>query len=374
MENETNPRLLQVSATLDKRLGGPPTVVWELNPHLNQSFDHEIFVFGKTDSVSRNMKTFPTILDNRFGLIRRPMKSQYRERIVNANILLIHGFYLFSTLYAVAISKSKNIFLMPHGSLEAYQEKKSKFRKLLFRFAMKIALGDRSLRILVASESEVNSVYALFPNWRINKVGLGIPDEIAYGNNSFTEKHQPLRLLCFSRIAEKKRIDLCLQALAELNKLDQRYLLTIAGTGDPDLIHELHSLCKNLDLESYVTFRGHLADEIEIRSLFEESDILLLPSENENFAIAVSESIGFSVPVIVSKFVAMHDFVDEHSTGVTLNELSLPALVDAILKVEQNYSYFRDNCENSRGLLSWTNVSRNWIKVLIDSGFSSDEK
>jgi glycosyltransferase involved in cell wall biosynthesis len=239
---------------------------------------------------------------------------------------------------------------------------------------MKIALGNRSVKILVASEPEVKSVAALFPNWIINKVGLGIPDGIAYGKNNLTNNHQPLRLLCFSRIAEKKRIDMCLQALAELNKRDQKYTLTIVGTGNPELIEELQLLCKKLDLVSNVIFRGHISDEIEIRSLFEESDIFLLPSENENFAIAVSESIGFSVPVIVSKFVAMHDFVDEYSTGLTLVELSIPAIVEAILRIEQNYSHFRDNCENSRGLLSWTNVSRNWINALMDSEFSSDGK
>lgn len=370
LEYKTKPKLLQVSATLDKRLGGPTSVVRELKPYFNHEFEHEIFVFGKSDFVSHKIETIPTIMGNRYGLFPFPVKSQLRKRIANADIIIIHGFYLFSTLFSVAVSKTRNIFLMPHGSLEAYQERKGKFRKRLFRLAMKVALGNRTMQFLVASEAEVESVSALFPNCRINIVGLGIPDVIAYGKNKVTDKHQPLRLLCFSRISEKKRIDLCIQALAELNKREDRYLLTIAGTGDPVLVQKLQALCKKLDLDNHVDFRGHLADEVEIRSLFEESDIFLLPSENENFAIAVSESIGFSVPVIVSKFVAMHDFVDEHSTGVTLVDLSIPALVEAILEVEQNYRYFKDSCEKSRGLLSWTYVSRNWIRVLMDSEFS----
>lgn len=372
MENMTKPTLIQISATLDKRLGGPPSVVWELNSYFKDFFEHQIFVFGKSDFVSQNIKTFPTFLGNRFGFFVIPLRNQFRQRIANADILLLHGYYLFSTLYAVAVSKSERIFLMPHGSLEVYQERKSKFRKRLFRLAMKLALGNRSLQILVASEAEVDSVAVLFPELRISVVGLGIPDVIAYGENTVTDKHQPIRLLCFSRISEKKRIDLCLQALADLNKYDDRYHLTIAGTGDPVLVQELQVLCNKLDLTNNVDFRGHITDQVEIRSLFKESDIFLLPSENENFAIAVAESIGFSVPVIVSNFVAMHDFVDEHSTGVTLVDVSVPAIVESVLIVEQNYGYYRDNCESARGLLSWANVSKKWIAILTDSEFSSD--
>ena len=374
MVGKTKRTLVQVSAALEKRLGGPPSVVWALKPYLSVYFEHDLFVFGKSDFVAQNIKTFPTILDNRFGLFLLPLRNQFRKRLANADILLVHGYYLFSTLYAVAVSKSESILLMPHGSLEAYQERKSKFRKRLFRLAMKFALGKRSIQFLVASEAEVESVAALFPNWKINIVGLGIPDVIAYGKNNVTEKHQPIRLLCFSRITEKKRIDLCIRALAELNKDEVRFQLTIVGTGDSFLVEELNTLCKKMNLGDQVKFRGHVAGELEIRGVFEESDIFLLPSENENFAIAVAESIGFSVPVIVSKFVSMHDFVDKYSTGLTLENLSVPDLVDAILKVESGYILFRQNCENFRGLLSWSNIIKHWLKILIEPEVSTDAR
>jgi glycosyltransferase involved in cell wall biosynthesis len=70
----------------------------------------------------------------------------------------------------------------------------------------------------------------------------------------------------------------------------------------------------------------------------------------------------------------MHDFVDEYSTGLTLENLSVSDLVDAILKVESGYISFRENCENFRGLLSWSNTSKNWLKVLLESEVSSDAR
>jgi glycosyltransferase involved in cell wall biosynthesis len=366
--------LLQISATLDKRLGGPTSVVWELNTYLTKYFEHLVFVFGKSEFASDNIITIPTLKDNRFGFFAFPIRKELRIKIATADILLIHGYYLFSSLYSVAFSKTDTIFLMPHGSLEGYQEKRGKFRKRLFRLAMKIALQNRDIRFLVGSDAEVKSILAIFPRSQIDTTRLGIAETIAYGKNVLNDKHKPVRLLCFSRISKKKRIDLCIRALAELNKDEIRFRLTIVGTGDPILVEELKALCKKMNLDDQVEFRGHVAGEMKIRGVFEESDIFLLPSENENFAIAVSESIGFSVPVIVSKFVAMHDFVDEYSTGLTLENLSVSDLVDAILKVESGYISFRENCENFRGLLSWSNTSKNWLKVLLESEVSSDAR
>ena len=366
--------LMQVSASLDKRLGGPTAVVLELNTYLNEHFEHLIFVFGKSEFGVDNTIIIPSLKDNRFGYFTVPIGKVLRKEIANADILLIHGYYLFSTLFSVAVSKTDEIFLMPHGSLESYQERKGKFRKLLFRLAMRVVLRNREIRFLVASDAEIKSISALFPKVQIDKVGLGIPETIANGRNVLNEKHEPVRLLCFSRISEKKRIDLCIRALAELNKDGTRFLLTIVGTGDPILVEALKSLTKNMNLDDQVAFRGHVADEVEIRRIFEDSDIFLLPSENENFAIAVSESIGFSVPVIVSKFVAMHDFVDKYSTGLTLENLGVADVVDAILRVEADYYLFRDNCEKFRNLLSWSNSSRNWIKVLLESEVASNAR
>lgn len=372
--SESKRILMQVSATVDKRLGGPTAVVRGLNTYLSKHFQLCLFVFGKSEFANGDITIIPSLRDNRFGFFTLPLRKQLRMKIATVDILLIHGYYLFSTLYSVAISKTDKIFLMPHGSLESYQEKRGKFRKRLFRLAMRIALQNRKIRFLVASDAEVKSILALFPRVQIDKVGLGIPESIANGKNVLNEKHKPVRLLCFSRISQKKRIDLCIRALAELNKDEIRFLLTIVGTGDPVLIKELKSLCKKMNLDDQVEFRGHVADEVEVRRVFEESDIFLLPSENENFAIAVAESIGFSVPVIVSKFVAMHDFVDEYSTGLTLVSLSVSDMVDAILRVEFDYTSFRKNCEKFRNLLSWSNTSKNWSKVLLESEVSSNAK
>jgi glycosyltransferase involved in cell wall biosynthesis len=156
--------------------------------------------------------------------------------------------------------------------------------------------------------------------------------------------------------------------MSKLNEGNIQYHLDIYGTGDQFLENELNDLVKDLNLGEQVTFKGHVGGESKDLAI-QNSDILLLPSENENFAVAVAESIAFGKPVVVSKFVAMHEFVDTHSTGLTLDELDVQKLVSAIKEVSNNFSTYQENCMASAHLLAWKEVIERWFHV-IDSSLS----
>jgi glycosyltransferase involved in cell wall biosynthesis len=176
-----------------------------------------------------------------------------------------------------------------------------------------------------------------------------------------------------SRITTKKRIDLCIQALSELNKFEDIYRLDIYGSGDEQLESELRVLVRKLNLGSSVNFIGFVEGNRKIEAL-RDSDIFLLPSENENFAVAVAESISVGNPVIVSEFVAMHSFVDEHTTGLTIASLDVGEIVRAIEIVASKYQVFQTNCLKSAHLLHWENVIENWLKVIYQDLENSHEE
>ena len=88
-------------------------------------------------------------------------------------------------------------------------------------------------------------------------------------------------------------------------------------------------------------------------------------SENENFAVAVAESIYELRPVVVSRFVAMHEFVDEYQVGKTIPALDSGLLASAILDLVKDYDRYVLNCESHRELLSWERVSQVWLDTLL---------
>ena len=138
-------------------------------------------------------------------------------------------------------------------------------------------------------------------------------------------------------------------------------ILTIAGDGDEKLLASLMSLVENLNLEKSVKFIGFVEGESK-QNAFKNSDIFILPSENENFAIAVAEAIGHQVPVVISKHVAMQSFVRNHGTGIVIENLQVEDLADAIMSIKLDYTKFWHKCTESRALLEWDNVISIWVQ------------
>lgn len=176
-----------------------------------------------------------------------------------------------------------------------------------------------------------------------------------------------VRLLSLSRIVEKKRVDLSIEAVKVLREEGVDARLTIAGVGDDQLVKELRDLVKSYKLDSVVKFLGFVDGE-DKNKLFMETDIFLLPSENENFAVAVAESIVRQVPVVVSNRVAMHRFVEGHGTGVVIENLEVNSLVKAIKEVFFNFHVYWQGCHLSRHLLFWDNVFEQWKRILLTIG------
>lgn len=364
MINRQNIKIAAVSASLDMRLGGPVAVVQGINKYLSAEYDFINLVFGTSNVDLYKVHTIKTFFNNRYGFTSRRTPKLFRDNLATADIVLIHGYFLFSTILAIRHAKKGRIFVMPHGSLEGYQSKRGVYRKRLFDYVFKILLGGRRFTFLVGSNSEVDSVIERFPDTRILVVGLGV-EEVSSQRRMLNEYNRPIELLCMSRIAEKKRIDLCIRAVAQLNSSDRKFNLKIYGSGDKKLEDNLKELARRLDVSDSVHFCGFANEDVK-RKAFSDSDIFLLPSENENFAITVAESIFELRPVVVSKFVAMHEFVDEFEVGITLRELDSGVLAHAILDLIQDYDKYVTNCEFNRELLSWRHVSEVWLRALME--------
>lgn len=362
--SDSKESLLQVFASLDIKLGGPVSVFMNIIPYLEQNFDLCTFVVGSVQENAKINENKTSFLGNRFGFFMTRTNKNLKQKIRDSDIILLHGYYLFTTLFVIAKTRSTRIFVMPHGSLELYQHNRRAITKKLFNFAIRIALRKRPLEFLLATESEKVNISLKLPNSKATVVGLGISNQIAQSSLEHRLIGDKINLLCFSRITHKKRIDLCIQALALLNEIEKKFVLTIVGVGDKKLTADLITLARALNVSEQVQFRGFISGSDEVHRVFKSADMFLLPSENENFAIAVAESIGFGVPVVISKYVAMHDFVDKYKTGITISELSPSHLTDAVKQTVDNYSYFRQNCQIFRNNLGWDKVSEKWLDAL----------
>lgn len=354
-------RLTQISCSILDQLGGPSRVVKESYPLLKKYFDTKLIIFGQVEYLSEVIVS-PTFINNRYGVPKKIIGKSIVGALRDSDIVLIHGFYSFVTLYALFYgSSSTRFFLMPHGSLEEYQWKNNSFLKYLFRKIFLILVKNKNFVFAVASETEKLPISKLFPEFEVEVLGLGIEyigsPEVRVNNPT------PLKLVSVSRIAQKKRIDISIRALRLLRNQGISAELHIAGGGEESLFQSLKELVHSLELDEYVYFYGHL-NRSELQKLLPLMHIFLLPSENENFAIAVAEAICDGLPTIVSSNVAMHTFVQDHETGWVISDLSASALKKAILQVSANLEKYSLNAKGSGYLLSWDEVIYRWEQVL----------
>lgn len=121
----------------------------------------------------------------------------------------------------------------------------------------------------------------------------------------------PFRLLFFSRIDKKKGIELLLLATASLRV---SYTLTIAGTGTTAYLEELQELAKALGISNHIRWIGHVRN-VDKYSILMDHDLLVLPSQNENFANVVIESLAVGTAVLVSDKVGLADYIISSRLG-----------------------------------------------------------
>ena len=344
--------VLQISGSLDPILGGPSEVVSNSQESFTSAgVASTLVVFGVVREPYKADLVCPTVQDNHFGYFVKCPK-EVRKRISQTESILFHGFYLFSLLFVLLLRRNSTLYIMPHGALEDYESRNSSIKKFIFRFLFKLLAKNVKIKFLVATQKETIGVRHLFPKAKIASVGLGINlHEIIIGHE--TKLNFPIKLICISRIAKKKRIDLVIKSLKLLPR--EQFHLTVLGDGDSTIMSNLRNLVEKLSLGCEVSFMGFVGGRRKYEILG-NSDIFLLPSENENFAIAAAEAVASGIPVILSNNVAFSDFVSQASTGIIIDAITPEDISNAIIHLSENFA-----CLAARDRLSWSSVIACWL-------------
>ncbi|NJK60018.1 MAG: glycosyltransferase [Oscillatoriales cyanobacterium SM2_1_8] len=121
-------------------------------------------------------------------------------------------------------------------------------------------------------------------------------------------------VLFLSRMHPKKQPEILLQALAGL---DRPWVALLAGTGDPAYLKGLAQLSTNLGLGDRVKFLGFVQGEAKTEAL-RGSDVFALPSQSENFGLAVAEAMAAGLPVLVTPGVQIAPEIAQAEAGLVV--------------------------------------------------------
>jgi glycosyltransferase involved in cell wall biosynthesis len=139
-------------------------------------------------------------------------------------------------------------------------------------------------------------------------------------------------ILFLSRLDPKKGIEWLLDAFAKIHPIELNCMLVIAGKGDASYESRLKEQAARLHLETHVIWAGFLSGDEKI-SAFAAADLFVLPSQSENFGIALVEALAAGKACIATEAVAVSEDMRASDAGLVIPIDDPPALAAAMKRM-----------------------------------------
>jgi glycosyltransferase involved in cell wall biosynthesis len=323
-------KLLHVIHSVDPSGGGPVEVVKQLGLS-HAKMGHASGVASLDAPDGHGVKNFPLPLTTlRTTRTRRgdygfapSLNSWLLRTLPEHDAVFVHGLWQF---HSIAVQRAARVtgtpyFLFPHGMLDPWFRRRYPLKHLKKWFYWNLA-ERRVLRdaaaVLFTSDEERRLAHRDFPfdDSRDRTLCLGIaapPPDLENRRRIFFEKYPSLAgnpfVLFLGRLHEKKGCDLLLKAFSGRPGIQ----LVVAGPcADPEYLRLLKSLVGH---EGAVTFTGALDEDLKWGAL-RAAEVFILPSHQENFGVAVAESLACGTPVLISDKVNIWREVEAACAGL----------------------------------------------------------
>jgi glycosyltransferase involved in cell wall biosynthesis len=242
----------------------------------------------------------------------------------NFDLLHIHALFSFSSTLsaAYAIVRGKPYVVRPLGTLARYglQTRRARAKRVSLTLIERPILA-RASAVHCTSEAERQDVLAVCPSANAIVIPLSVEMRALAHDEEETanaQTNQSLRLLYLSRLDPKKNVEVLLDAFAKLVERSSIAELVIAGDGDAAYVASLKERADELRISDRVRWLGHVAGEVKAK-VFRSAYAFVLPSQSENFGIAVAEALAAGLPCVVSPHVAIAPEIERYGAGLVVS-------------------------------------------------------
>ncbi len=231
-------------------------------------------------------------------------------KIKKVQIIHIHSWWNLVVIPVVLICRLRGIkpVLSPRGMLSPYTLKspaKSLFQRLIGQWLLK---GTILHATSIQEASDALMSVSDWPHFVLPNI-IELPPLGYFFPN--TPPVNYCQFIFLSRIHPVKGLEML---FAVLSVLDFPWRLQIVGEGDVSYIAQLQQLAQNHGIAEQIEWLGWQKGTEKFQ-LLADADLFLLPSQSENFANAVLESLAVGTPVVVSNKVGLSDYIAKQKLG-----------------------------------------------------------
>jgi glycosyltransferase involved in cell wall biosynthesis len=172
-------------------------------------------------------------------------------------------------------------------------------------------MNELSARVIANSHALAESLKASIPAGKLRVVYQSV--ELPSPSTSFSQS-ETLGLVCVGRLAEGKRQEDAIKALAILIKKGLKVKLTLVGSGELAYRQAMQELSRAEKVGEYVTFAGEVSDP---QNYLSRADVALVCSRAEAFGRVTVEAMKAGKPVVGADTGATPELISNGITGFT---------------------------------------------------------
>lgn len=159
------------------------------------------------------------------------------------------------------------------------------------------------------------------------------------------------RYLMYSgRLVQAKRVDLLIDAFVKIADQRPSWDLVIAGDG---VLHEQLRCHVPKEVETRVHWLGFLSQE-RLKLAYHACDVLVLPSDQEPWALVVQEAMAAGLAIVASDAVgAARDLIQDQISGRIFETGNINDLINSLLDVTDTHQIDRYREQSNLALRVW---------------------
>ncbi len=210
--------------------------------------------------------------------------------------------------------------------------------------------GLKELALLTSPDQEISVIYN----------GIDVSEFKPDLNR--TNDGNGLRIVCVSRLIERKGIKYLIEAIGKLK--NKNIKLVLVGEGNQE--EELKKLAQDLGISDIVDFKGYISHD-NIADIYRNSDVFILPSLNEGMSNALLEGMASGLTVIVTDTGGTVELLD--GNGIIIPMGDSDAIVEAIRRLMDHPDERKRMNMRSRQiaeLMDWKAVGESYLKLYED--------
>lgn len=371
-------RVLHVISGLDARAGGPVvTLAGLVQGQVRAGMEVSIFSSwqeGADPAAAQEFRSCGAQVEQvgpaKTALQWHPkLRQTVSECVGRADIVHIHGLWEEAQHQAARAAARKNIpyLIRPCGMLAPWSLAKGTLKKQLY-LALRLR---RTLNRAAALHFDSEMEQELAAGLKLQAPGIVEPNGVRLDEFSTLPPRGAFRgrypqtgrrpLISFlGRIHPGKGVEYLLPAFA---RLTGDAMLVIGGPDSEGFLGKMQARAAELGIANRVIFTGALRGAQRVEMLV-DSDLFCLPSEHENFGVAIIEALAAGVPAIISPEVGIHKQITRAGVGaaVATDPITLSAELERWLA---NTELRRVAAEKARPFVwrnyDWQQIAVRWL-------------